>query len=236
MKNDERKIKNSIVRSDAKVDIGDLVDKLHADSKESTVVIKEKKDLSEKITINANKFVYKKKCFIALILGKSKEATLVYVPVSVARFSINGNQYFNTATGTYLNEKMSLSVYFEGVSLPIDHSYLQYESVYELYFDDDGLPIDDISKIPKSDYKMLQTDENGEFIVTDKGYYVTDVKEQLKGLEFDSKTMDILLESNLTENMAYDKMDRALPIIQVGIIVLIILGIASAGASIMPLL
>lgn len=236
MKYKEKKMRTSLKDSKADVEIGELVDKLNVTSKESTIQIKEKKDLMEKITINASEFKFKKKCFIALILGKSKEATLVYVPVYVARFSINGNQYFNTASGTYLNQKMSLSVYFEGVSLPIDHNYLQYESIYELYFNDDGLPVDDIKEIPKSDLNSLITDEKGKFITNDDGYYVTDVKEQLKGLEFDSKTMDVLLESNLTENMAYDKMDRALPIIQVGVIILIILGIASLGASIYPLL
>lgn len=194
-----------------------------------------KKDIlvDKEIKTKLLRFQYKKNHWIAIILGQSSNAIIVYIPIGVSRFSVDGHNYFNTYKGKYINNKMILAVYFEGVILPVSHSCLQYEEIYTLFIDENGKPVkkDDFENIENKDRKLVLRNDDGSLLTTKENYLVVDKMNQIKGLEFDSKTMDILLESNLTEKMAHDRNEKILPILTIGVILLIILQLVNLGLT-----
>ena len=184
-------------------------------------------------TVDAQKFKNKKGCFIAIILQESKDAMVTYVPSFLPFFNVANNTYMNMAQGKYLNDRMHISVYLEGVMLPIDHSFIQYESVYTLYYNDEGQPVKEIDQVPEKDIKKLLRDSDGSFIVNTEGYFVEEVSEQIKGFDFDSKTSHVVFESNLTDRMSVDRGSKALPVITVISLLLLLLMLINIGVSYM---
>lgn len=178
-------------------------------------IVKVDKDADNKIKLQFETEVKqkilksKKNCFVAIILRESKNASILYIPNRISRFSYEGNIYFNTAKGKYLNYRTVVSVYLEGCVLPIDNSYLQYEEQYILYYDDKNNPVTNIKDV--DDITKILLDSDGNPITTENGFIVSDIKESIKGLEFDSKTADILFESNLADRMSDDKNAKLLP-------------------------
>jgi len=189
-------------------------------------------DISFNEKFDLKKFKKKDGYFIAIILQQSKDAIISYIPSDISRFSIGKNTYLNIAQGKYLNENNHICVYLEGVLAPIDHGYIQYESVYTLYTDTNGNPCDIISDIPKEDIKLLLRNEKGDFLTNSYGFFVIDKQERVKGFEFDSKTTDVLMESTIIDRTSQDRGSKALPVLTVMAFITLIFLIANLVVSI----
>jgi len=185
--------------------------------------------------IKTHEFKNKKNCFIAIILQESKNAIVTYVPKKVTIFNIGSHTYLNLAQGKYLNNKTHVSVYLEGVMLPVEHSFIQYETVYTLYYDQNGNPTNNIEEIPQSEMKYLLRDHKGNFVTNEEGYFCISVNENIKGFEFDSQTANVLFESNLTQDMSMDKPNKTLPILTVVTFVNLLLLFIILGVTIYPM-
>jgi len=118
-----------------------------------------------------------KKNILCIILTEGKGSKWFWVNDSIEKFSYNENTYFKEDSGTYHKGNLRFFIYLEGISLPIHHGYIKRETVTKSYTDRDTGLTKDI-KITK-----------------------------IKGLKFDSKIIDILLNRNLADEFTKSHMD-----------------------------
>jgi len=138
---------------------------------------------------------YKKRKLLCIILHEGKGSTWYWLDETKERFSVKGNTYFRTDEGTYVKGLIRFIIYFEGVSLPIHHGYIERE-VKE---------------------KIITDRETGK---------ERKVKISLiKGLKYDSKIADILLNRHLADVFTKQHMDLPNMIIVILLSVTIIIGI-----------
>jgi len=136
---------------------------------------------------------------LCIILKEGKGSEWVWLDEHEEKFSVDSNTYFKQDSGTYINGIQRMLVYLEGISLPIHHGYIQHE---------------EIKKVTK-DKKTGKTKT-----VTIK---------KIKGLKFDSKVIDIILNRNLADEFTKTHMDLPNLMIIVIVIAGLLVGIINIG-------
>lgn len=136
-----------------------------------------------------------KRFILCLILKEGKGSSWVWVNDSFERFSFNDNTYFKQDEGTYQKDNLRFLIFLEGISMPMHHGYIERETI-----------------------KKLFTDKN---TGKEKSIDIT----KIKGLKYDSKAIDMLLNRHLADEFTKQHMD--LP--NLAIIVLLILNLIISG-------
>jgi len=155
----------------------------------------------KKVKIKHNNEVVKPKLgnILCIILKEGKGAKFRWLHDNDERFSVDGNTYFLVDDGTHIRGRLRIVVYLEGISLPIHHGYIKKESVKRSYTDRD----------------------------TGKEKSVTISK--IKGLNFDSNVIDMLLNRNLADEFTKNHVDLPNLIIILLLIIGLIVGVINIG-------
>lgn len=143
----------------------------------------------------------KKNRILCIILKEGHGSSWLWLNDTEERFSVDNNTYFKITDGTYIRKMLRFMVYIEGISVPIHHGYVEREEVEREYVDRDT------GKLKK--------------IIINK----------IKGLNFDSKVIDILLNRNLADEFTKTHIDLPNLIMIILLIVNIIIGIAGIGVT-----
>ena len=130
---------------------------------------------------------------LCIILKEGKGSKWIWLKEEEERFSLDGNTYFKLDSGTYIKGITRLMVYLEGISTPIGHSNIEFE------------------------------EKEIEIINKDTGKTEKTIIKKIKGLKFDSKIADIILNREIASEFTKQHMD--LP--NLIIIILLITGIIS---------
>jgi len=130
----------------------------------------------------------KKRSMLCIILKEGKGSKWRWLDDNEDEFSIDGNTYFKQDEGTYLNGYIRIMVYLEGISLPVNHGLIEHEELEKTVK----------SKVTGKEKKVKVT--------------------KIKGLKFDSKIIDMMLNRGLTD--AFTKQHMDLP--NLAIIILLI--------------
>lgn len=134
---------------------------------------------------------------LCIILKEGKGSTWLWVNDSFERFSYDQNTYFKVDSGTYHKGSLRLFIYLEGVSLPMHHGYIEREKI-------------------EKEVKDRNTGKLKKVMIT-----------KIKGLKFDSKVIDVLLNRNLADEFTKVHMD--LP--NLAIVVLLVINLIVSAAS-----
>lgn len=146
-----------------------------------------------------NTNVFKPNKILCIILLEGKGSKWVWINDDTERFSIHNNTYFIEDGGTYLKNKIRFMIFLEGVSLPLHHGYLDKEVVTKTFVNKD-------------------TGESKNVDIT-----------KIKGLNFDSKVIDILLNKHLSDEFTKVHMDLPNMVIVILLAVSVILGLINIG-------
>lgn len=144
---------------------------------------------------------YKAGRILCIILHEGKGSTWYWLDESQERFSVNDNTYFKQDAGTYVKDAVRFCIYLEGISLPIHHGYIDRETVTTTFKDKD----------------------TGE----DKTVEIN----RIKGLKFDSKIIDILLNRHLADVFTKQYMDLPNLVIIILLVLNVILGFGGLVAQ-----
>jgi len=145
----------------------------------------------KKAKIKKGSVNYKKNNILCIVLKEGKGSTWVWLNEKDDKFTLDGNTYFKLDTGTYLKGNLRTLIFLEGISLPINHEYIEREEETRSYTD------------------------------RDTGTEKTVVINKIKGLNFDSKVIDMLLNRNLADEFTKQHLD--LP--NLAIIILLIINV-----------
>jgi hypothetical protein len=117
-------------------------------------------------------FRRRKRKHLALVLNGNKGARLKWIGNKKDHFSFDKNYYFIVDSGIYITRNnVRVSIYLEGISTPLNHGNIEYEEIMKTIID-------------------LETKE------------ARDVKVNvIKGLKYDSKLLNTLLNSKLFERI-----------------------------------
>jgi len=129
--------------------------------------------------------------FLAIILKEGKGSAWHWIKDSLDRFSVDGNTYFVVNKGTYLKKGVRFCVYLEGISTPLQHGNIDKE----------------IKKVKITDAVTGAIKEHTLTLI--------------KGLKFDSKLIDMLLNRHLADEFTKNRMDT--PNIVIVVLVLLTL-------------
>lgn len=138
---------------------------------------------------------------LCIILHEGKGSTWYLLDDQQERFSINQNTYFKVDDGTYVKDTVRFMIYLEGISLPIHHGYIEREQVTK--------------DIKDSDTGLV------------KKYIIN----KIKGLKFDSKIIDILLNRHLADEFTKNHMDLPNLVIIILLVIILIIGLVSVGVE-----
>lgn len=140
-------------------------------------------------------FRRRKKKHLALVLTGNKGARLKWIGNKKDHFSFNKNYYFVVDSGIYITKNnVRVSIYLEGISTPLNHGNIEYEEMIKSIID-------------------LETKER------------KDVKVNvIKGLKYDSKLLNTLLNSKLFERITKRHSDA----FNIALIILIVVTMAVA--------
>lgn len=73
---------------------------------------------------------------LAIILRENKSAIWKWLPHDFEHFQVGKHTYFKEPRGTYLSEnRVLLTVYIEGISIPISHQYIEKKIEEREYID-----------------------------------------------------------------------------------------------------
>jgi hypothetical protein len=160
------------------------------------MAFRKKKPVKAKLS-SQGRIKVRKGSILCLILIEGKSAEFLWVSQDQDRFSYQQNTYFVSSQGTYLYGKKRLRVatYLEGISLPVQHSYIEREKVTKTIINRD-------------------TGKEEEVTLT-----------QIKGLKFDSNVIDMLLNRHLADEFTKQHMDIPNLILIVLLVVALILGV-----------
>jgi hypothetical protein len=136
---------------------------------------------------------------LCIVLKEGKGSKWIWLDESENKFSLDENTYFKVDEGTYLKDRIRLMVYLEGISLPIHHGHIEKEEVTRDILDKD----------------------------TGKTKKLTIQK--IKGLNFDSKVIDILLNRNLADEFTKQHVDLPNLIIIILLIGILITNLITIG-------
>lgn len=114
---------------------------------------------------------------LCIILKEGKGSKWVWIEENEERFSIDGNTYFKLDSGTYIKGITRLMIYLEGISTPIGHSNIDYEN-------------------KEIEIKNKETGKINKTII-----------KKIKGLKFDSKIADIILNREIASEFTKQHMD-----------------------------
>ena len=130
---------------------------------------------------------------LCIILKEGKGSKWIWIDEDKENFSLDGHTYFKIDEGTHIKGITRLMVYLEGISLPLHHGHIDYETrEIEITNRETG-------EKEKREFKFI------------------------KGLKFDSKIMDVILNGDLAKEFTRQHMD--LP--NLIIIILLIAGLLS---------
>lgn len=136
---------------------------------------------------------------LCIILKEGKGSKWKWLSEDEDRFSIDGHTYFKIDEGTHIYKNVRVMIYLEGISLPIHHGYIDREEVTREYMDKD-------------------TGKTKKVKIT-----------KIKGLNFDSKVIDMPLNRNLADEFTKNHMDLPNLAIVLLLVVSVIVGIANIG-------
>ncbi len=129
---------------------------------------------------------------LCIILGEGKDCNFIEIPDIYDSFSFKENTYFVVSDGIYIHNSIRILLYLEGISTPLHHGYIERTSEIRSYID------------------RITNEEKTMKIHT------------IKGLKFDSKLIDLLLNRHLADEFTKQHMD--LP--NLAIVILLIVSIA----------
>ena len=138
---------------------------------------------------------------LCIILHEGKGSTWYWLPDNQERFSINENTYFKVDNGTYLKDTIRFMLFLEGISIPINHGYIEKEEIEKTIHDNDTN--------------------------TDKTIKIN----KIKGLNFDSKVIDILLNRHLADEFTKTHMDLPNLVIIILLVATLITSIVSIAVE-----
>lgn len=138
---------------------------------------------------------------LCIILHEGKGSTWYQLPDQQDRFSVNQNTYFKVDDGTYVKDTVRFMIYLEGISLPLHHGYIQREEVVKDIVDRD-------TGLKKT-YKLFK----------------------IRGLNFDSKVIDILLNRHLADEFTKQHMDLPNLVLIILVVATLIVGLVSVGVQ-----
>lgn len=183
------------------MDVDGEVDKLFKSSngeKKIVAMTEESKARQLYVKTNKNKFA-------ALINRKNGSAVLLQIPTKYKSFSFEGNTYFLERGGIYSLEPKSkmIATYYEGVCLPIKHSYIKYEKHNVLLVDRNGHNVEDIetADLDPQEVKDLPKDIHGNYLENESGFIIKKILNRIAGLEFDSVIANTIFHSGLIEKI-----------------------------------
>ena len=140
----------------------------------------------------------RKHSILCIILGESKSCNMLWVEEDRDSFSFGGNTYFVVSEGAYIKDSIRVLVFLEGISTPVHHGYIE-------------------RKMEKR--KIVDRDSNEERVFN---------VNVIKGLKFDSKLIDMLLNRHLADEFTRQHMDLpnlAIILLLLGNVVLNIVGL-----------
>lgn len=144
----------------------------------------------------------KKGHILCIILHEGKGSTWYQLDEIYDRFSVNENTYFKVDDGTYQKDhRTRFMIYLEGISLPIHHGYIQREEVYKEIINPD-------------------TKEKKLFRIF-----------KIKGLNFDSKVIDILLNRHLADEFTKNHLDLPNLVLLILVVVTLIVSVIGVGVQ-----
>lgn len=138
---------------------------------------------------------------LCIILKEGKGSSWVWIDENTDKFSLDENTYFKLDVGTYVDGILRFLVYLEGVSTPIHHGYIEREEVERKYLDRDT-----------NVWKKIKMNV-------------------IKGLKFDSKVIDMLLNRNIADEFTRQHLDIPNLAIVVMLVISIILNIIGIGTN-----
>lgn len=140
-----------------------------------------------------------KKHILCIICKENKSFEAVWVSQSRDSFSFDKNYYFIVPEGTYLNNRILVAFYLEGVSTPVNHSFIERKT--------------ETREIVDRDTKKKKT-------------FKLDV---IKGLKFDSQLIDMLLNRKLADAFTKVHMDIPSLLLTVLLLGTLVLGVINIG-------
>lgn len=138
---------------------------------------------------------------LCIILHEGKGSTWYWLDELQQRFTVGENTYFRVDDGTYNKDQLRFMIYLEGVSLPIHHGYIEREVVEKTIVD------------------------------KDTGKEKTFRFQKIKGLKFDSKLIDILLNRHLADEFTKPHLDLPNLVLIILMVVNLILILISIGVQ-----
>ena len=76
---------------------------------------------------------------LAIILRENKSSTWKWLPFDFEHFQVGKHTYFKEPKGSYISENsILLTVYIEGISIPISHQYIKKKMEERTYIDATG--------------------------------------------------------------------------------------------------
>jgi len=132
---------------------------------------------------------------LCIVLSEGKGSSWVWLPDTQDSFSLNDNTYFRLDAGTYIKGLTRLLVYLEGISVPIHHGHIDHEEKTV------EIVNRDTGKTEKRKFKFI------------------------KGLKFDSKVIDIILNRKIADEFTKTHMDLPNLVLVVLSIICVIEGI-----------
>jgi hypothetical protein len=165
------------------------------------MIVPENKVIKNSKTVVLKQLEKQKYNILCIILKEGKGSSWLWINDAFERFSYEENTYFKVDSGTYHKGSLRLFIYLEGVSLPMHHGYIKRE------------------KITKQ-IKDRNTGKLKDVIIT-----------KIKGLKFDSKVIDVLLNRNLADEFTKVHMDLPNLAIVILLVLNLIVGVASTYGS-----
>jgi hypothetical protein len=142
---------------------------------------------------------------LCIILKEGKGSKWQWVNENDDKFTVDENTYFIINSGTYIWGRLRFLIYLEGISTPIHHGYIERERILKKYKDRDT--------------------------GTEKSLWIS----RIKGLKFDSKIINMLLNRNLADEFTKQHLDLPNLAIIILLIVSIIMGLIGDVAIYMAL-
>lgn len=141
----------------------------------------------------------KRKKHLAIVLKENRGAKFKWIGNKKDHFTIDKNYYFISETGMYISKSnVRFSIYLEGISTPLNHDYIERIEEQRLVTNPD-------------------TQETLKVKVT-----------TIKGLKYDSKLINMLLNTKLAEQFTRTRSD-------ISIMVLLILSVAILAVAIISI-
>ena len=136
---------------------------------------------------------------LCIILKEGKGSKWRWINDYNDKFTQDEHTYFMVDEGTYLKNTTRFMIFLEGVSTPMHHGYIERETVERTVIDRD-------------------TNEEKKVFI-----------DKIKGLKFDSKLIDMLLNRNLADQFTRQHMDLPNLLIIVLLVVNVAIGFINVG-------